>query len=244
MGTSDGRVAKVALPDLAYLVHESENESLRYSLRSIEQYAAGMFRRVWIVGALPEWARNVGHIPVDEPGEKFASIRAKLESLVADRRVARRVVVMNDDYMATAPVVDWGAWHMGATSEYLAANFRPRNSWWEALRDTAEWMRARGHGDILCYAGHVPLMYSKPKLRELLSEYPRSQRLLDVGLYPGAGIGGEGVWALNAKCGPYDLAKVDDSRMPPWLSTNDASFVGVIGDRVRAMFPEPSRWEA
>lgn len=227
--------------DVVYLVHEAENEALRYSLRSLEAHGA-VFRKVWIVGALPVWATGVGHIPVVEPGEKFASIRAKLEAVVNDRRVATEIVVMNDDYFATGPV-DWSAYHMGSTADYVAERFRPRNSWWEALRDTAEWMRQRGHGDILCYAGHVPLMYSKAKLRELLTAYPRTQRLLDVGLYPEAGVGGEGNWALNSKCGPDDLAKVDDPSMPPWLSTNDASFAGVIGDRIRASLPEPSRYE-
>lgn len=241
MSTSDGRAAAVALPDLAYLVHEADNEALRYSLRSVVKHAAP-FRKVWIVGALPEWITGVGHIPVDEPGEKFASIRAKLEALVNHRPVGSRVVVMNDDHFATAPS-EWGAWHMGPTSRYVAENFRPRNSWWEALKVTAEWMRERGHGDILCYAGHVPLMYSKAKLRALLAEYPSTQRLLDVGLYPEAGVGGEGVLALNSKCGPDDLAKVDDPAMPPWLSTNDASFAGVIGDLVRVALPEPSRFE-
>lgn len=228
--------------DVVYLVHEQDNEALRFSLRSLEAHGA-VFRKVWIVGALPEWAQHVGHIPVDEPGEKFASIRAKLEAVVNDRRVAAEIVVMNDDYFATGPV-DWAAYHMGSTEQYVAERFRPRNSWWEALKETAEWMRDRGHGDILCYAGHVPLKYSKAKLRTLLAEYPTGQRMLDVGLYPEAGIGGEGSLALNAKCGPDDAAKVDDPMMPPWLSTNDASFDGGIGDRVRGMFPTPSRWEA
>ena len=242
--TSEGRAAKVALPDLAYLVHESDNEALRYSLRSIEMFGAGTFRKVWIVGVKPDWCVGVGHIPADEPGEKFASIRAKLEALTSHRPVAANVVVLNDDYMATAPIT-WGAWHMGPTSTYVAEQFRPRNTWWEALLATADWMRDRGHGDILCYAGHVPLMYSKARLRNILAEYPTDRRLLDVGLYPEAGVGGEGSFALNAKCGPDDAAKVDDPRMPPWLSTNDASFaMPEIGGRVREMFPEPSRWEA
>ena len=163
---------------------------------------------------------------------------------MSDRLVARRIVVMNVDYIATGPVDGWPAFHMGATSEYVAKQFRPRNSWWEALKVTAEWMRGKGYGDILCYAGHVPLVYSKPRLRELLAEYPRGQRLLDVGLYPAAGDGGEGSWALNAKCGPDDAGKLGDERMPPYLSTNDASFAGEIGDKVRAWFPEPCRWEA
>ena len=92
--------SRAALPDLAYLVHEADNELLRYSLRSIAAHAEGTYRKVWIVGVLPSWITGVEHIPVDHAGEKFADIRAKLTALTSDRRVAANVVVMNDDHIA------------------------------------------------------------------------------------------------------------------------------------------------
>ena len=236
----------MALPDLAYLVHEADNELLRYSLRSIAAHADGTYRKVWIVGVKPSWATGVEHIALEQAGEKFADIRAKLTALTSDRRVAADVVVMNDDHMALGPV-SWGATHLGPTAKFIAEKGRPRNSWWEAMRVTAEWMSARGHGDILCYAGHVPLMYSKAKLRALLAEYPTTQRLLDVGLYPEAGSGGVGELALNSKIGPgvdEFLSKIDDSRMPGWVSTNDAGWAeGMVGGFIRGMFREPSKFE-
>lgn len=233
---------RAGLPDLAWLVHETDNEPLRYSLRSLASHAAGQYRRVWIVGAMPGWLHGVGHIPVaePEPREKFTSIRAKLTALAADRRVTRRVVVLNDDVFATRPVTSWEPTHMGPTSRYVKANFRPRNSWWESLKLTAEWVG----GDPLCYAGHVPLLYDRALLRDALSAYPPARRLIDCGLYPVAGAGGEGRMALNAKCGPDDSAKVDDPQMPGWLSTNDVSWAGLIGAQVRAAFPESCKYES
>lgn len=230
------------LPDLAWLVHEVDNEPLRYSLRSVAAHAAGLYRKVWIVGALPDWLTGVGHIPVAEPKprEKFASIRAKVTALAHDRRVTRQVVVLNDDVFASGPVSSWEPTHMGPTSVYVAERFRPRNSWWEALKATAEWVG----GDPLCYAGHIPLMYDRARLREALAAYPTSRRLLDCGLYPVAGAGGEGAEALNAKVGPDDMWKLDDPRMPGWVSTNDATWAGALGAQIRADFPDPSPWEA
>src|SRR5690606_32906041 len=230
------------LPDLAWLVHEVDNEPLRYSIRSVAAHAEGMFRRLWIVGpAMPQWLVGVGHIPAAEPTprEKFASIRSQVTALAHDRRVTRQVVVLNDDVYATAPVESWEPTHLGPTSVYVKENRRPRNTWWEALTSTVAWVG----GDPLCYAGHVPLLYDRAKLREALAAYPSDQRLLDCGLYPGAGAGGEGRWALNAKVGPEDSAKLDDPNMPGWLSTNDASWAGAAGARVRAAHPEPSRYE-
>lgn len=229
------------LPDLAWFVHETDNEPLRYSIRSLAKHAAGHYRKVWIVGQLPSWLTGVGHVPAPEPEprEKFASIRAKLTALAHDRRVTREVVVLNDDVFATRPVQSWAPTHMGPTSRYVAECAVPRNSWWEALRATAEHVG----GDPLCYAGHVPLLYDRALLRDALAAYPTDRRLLDCGLYPVAGAGGEGTWALNAKCGPRDTAKADDPRMPGWLSLNDASWPGPLGERIRRAFPKPSQYE-
>lgn len=230
------------LPDLAWLVHEADNEPLRYSMRSLATHAHGMFRKAWIVGTLPEWATGAGFIPVAEPKprEKFASIRAKVEALAADRRVTRQVVILNDDVFARDMVNSWEPTHLGRTSTYVARNARPRNTWWDALQQTAEHIG----GDPLCYAGHIPLLYDRARLREALAGYPTSRRLLDCGLYPVAGAGGEGVEALNAKVGPDDMWKLDDPRMPGWVSTNDVTWAGALGARIRADFPDPSPWEA
>jgi len=229
------------LPDLAWFVHEADNEPLRHSIRSIVRHAEGRYRRLWVVGVMPDWLTGVGHVPAaePEPREKFSSIRAKLTALAHDRRVTRQVVVLNDDVYATRPVGSWEPTHMGPTSRYVAAHHRPRNTWWEALVQTAEWVG----GDPLCYAGHVPLLYDRARLREALAAYPSDRRMLDCGLYPIAGAGGEGTWALNAKVGPDDLGKVDDPRMPGWVSTNDASWAGALGAHIRADLSEPTRYE-
>ena len=239
----------MTLPDLVYPVHEADNEGLRYSLRTVDRFASHLFRTVWIVGALPTWARNVEHIPIKEPGEKFASIRAKLAAACEDDRVADQIVVMNDDYFATGQVESWEPTHMGSTVKYIEEHGRKKNTWWQALRLTAEWMDARGHGDILCYGGHVPLMYDREKLGALMAEYPADRRMVDFGLYPEAGVGGVGVLGQNTKVGkpgPDEFfEKVPDTDNPPlWLSSNDATFgEGLIGGYIRGMFRDPSQFE-
>lgn len=241
------------LPDLAYLVHEADNELLRYSLRSIDKHAQGAFRSVWIVGVLPDWIRNVGHIPAAEPErrDKFTSIRTKVEALAADGPVQDHVVILNDDYIATAPVT-WEPTHMGPTSAYLRREAeRGRttrgNSWIRAVHNTAEWMSEQGHGDIDCYEGHVPLMFDRVKLAAVLAAYPADRSCDYPSFYPAAGSGGPGVLALNAKIGPTPdefHAKINHPDMPHWISTNDRGFdEGMIGGYIRGMLREPSQYE-
>lgn len=251
MSTSEGRAARAALPDLAWLVHEADNELLRYSLRSIERHAGGMFRKVWIVGVLPDWAENVGHIPVEYAGEKFADIRAKVAALCADKRVAHTVVILNDDHIATGPVT-WDAVHMGPTSAYLKAEAArgrtsARNTWIRAVENTSAWMADQGHGDIDCFEGHVPLMFNRRELGKVLAEYPADRSCDYPGFYPAAGAAPVAGEALNAKIGPSAdefLSKVDDPRMPGWISTNDAGWrEGMVGGFIRGMFRERSTFE-
>lgn len=238
-------------PDLVYLVHEAENELLRHSLRSIDRHADGMYRKVWIVGVLPTWARNVEHIPLEPAGEKFADIRKKVTAAMSDKRVAANVVIMNDDHIATGPV-SWDAVHMGSTAKYLAeeaarGRVARKNTWIAAVENTAVWMADRGYGDIDCFEGHVPLMFSKAKLRKILADYPVEMTCDYPGFYPEAGSAPLGRWALNAKIGPSAeefLSKIDDPRMPGWVSTNDAGWrEGMIGGFIRGMYREPSRFE-
>jgi len=233
----------MTVPDLAWLVHETDNLPLRYSIRSIAENAEGMFGNLWIVGQMPDWLQSVGHVPAPRASEKFADIRSKVSALCADDRLSDRVVILNDDYFAMEPVTSWSPYHMGPTSKYLAGKPVDRNTWFQALRNTAAWMRGRGHGDILCYEGHVPLLFDRHKLGEVLSEYPVDRSCDYPGFYPVAGAGGEGIQGLNAKVGP-DASDFHEKAHLPWLSCNDKSFAeGMVGGYVRGAFREPCKYE-
>ena len=54
------------IPDLVYPVRDGlDNEELRYSLRSIDRFAGGMFGTVWVVGnVLPDWLVGVKRVQV------------------------------------------------------------------------------------------------------------------------------------------------------------------------------------
>lgn|GEM_PF-1267133 len=240
----------MALPDLVWLVRPGDdNEELRYSLRSVARNADGLFRKVWIVGTVPSWVTGVEGLPLDPAAEKFANMRQSLAAVVRDRRVAAQIVVFNDDHFVTEPITEWAAFHLGRTSAYVQhlasiGTTSKRNTWVRAVENTAEWMRAEGHGDIYCYEAHTPLLFNRRALAAALDAYPADRSLAYPGLYPVAGAAGEGVNAGNSKVvRPGELA-VKVALPMPYLSSNDASFAdGEVGAHIRAMFPEPSPFE-
>lgn len=248
--TGKGRAS--ALPDLVWLVHEMDNEGLRYSIRSVAQNAKGLYRKIWIAGVTPTWLQRVGSIDVESPPEKFASIRSKVEALANDARLADKVVIFNDDFFLMDRITSWNAYHMGPTSKYLAelatkGKTENKNTWVRAVANTARWMREQGYGDILCYEGHIPLLFDRHKLAEVLDQYPADMSCDYPGFYPVAGVGGEGTLGYNAKVadlGWNDLNAKVNSPDHPWLSSNDKSFnEGMVGGFVRGAFRKPCVYE-
>lgn len=239
------------LPDLAWIVRPGDNEELRYSLRSVAQNAAGLYRRIWIVGSCPEWVTGVEKLPLEPLPEKFTNIRQSVTAIANNEDVADRLVIFNDDHFLMDPITTWDAWHLGRTSAYVEARARggctPRtNTWIRAVVQCAEWMRERGYGDILCYESHTPIPFHREALARILDAYTADLGIAYPAFYPEAGWGDEGIQAGNSKVRGTDWTELNQklANPMPWLSSNDASFAeGMIGAFVRGAFRQPCQYE-
>lgn len=104
--TKQEPLAKVVnLPDLVYtLADKIDNDDieLKYSLRSVEQYAKD-YSKIVIVGRLPEWINpeKVLHIPARDSSYKSANIKNKLLAAATHKQVSDNFIHMNDDYFLT-----------------------------------------------------------------------------------------------------------------------------------------------
>lgn len=257
--TSRGRAGSSrrgpALPDLVYPVRPGvDNEELRWSLRSVHTNAAGMFRKVWIVGTLlPTWLTNVEVIEASSVDGRAADVRAKMLAATIHPKVASRFVLLHDDYFLVDPITEWTAYHMGPMGEYVQRLSQlPRSltvnnsSWLRTVVSTSQWMADNGHRNVLARQGHRPLLWSKTKLRKALDSYPADRPLDVVGLYDMAGAGGVGVRGVNSKItgDPNEFHAKAGKLNIPWLSSNDNSFAeGMIGGYIRGMFRTPSIYE-
>lgn len=241
-----------ALPDLVYpYKHSTDGEELRFSLRSLCKNANGLFGRVWIVGDLPEWAVGVEHVPTVPGASRQADVRAKWWSAADHPDVSPTFLLMNDDFWLCRKIRRFAAFHMGPTSEYLDSLARRGDThfeWQRTIRATADWMAEQGHGDVLVRQGHRPSLWRKDRLAEALADYPADRPLDVLGLYDLAGAGGVGVRVGNSKItnsavfhAKTAAAALDEC---PWLSATDGQFSdGLVGGYVRALFPDPCRFE-
>lgn len=240
-----------ALPDLVYVVRSGENEELRHSLRSVERYADGLFRHIWVVGTgLPDWLTGVKIITIDDGPEKHETMRRKIQAATDHPDVSDNFLLMNDDYFLTRKINAWETYHMGLAREWIAERLRRRNGQWSTyLRDvnmTVAWLADHGHPDVLVRETHSPTWWDKQALGEMLRLYPGGRPITVVELWDICGHGPDGGRVRNAKVhddGGLEAAYSDGRN--PWLSSSDTSFSETrIGVDIRAMFPNTSRFEA
>ena len=241
-------------PDLVYVVKDGlDNDSLKYSLRSIEAHADGMFGTVWMVGnVLPDWLVGVKRVQVLQRPDPYEDVAAKLAAVCANDEVSDVFVRMHDDHFLMEPLTGWQVYHNGSWVEYLDRNlwltegseFTANNPWFTNVRETAEWVEGRLPGSHV-YQTHRPLLWDRRRFGEVLAEYPEGRGLDLDGLYPLAGAGGVGVFANDCKVFlTPDMWRLISERTTPWLSCMDDAFdLGVFGGYMRGVFREPSRWE-
>jgi len=221
------------------------HEELRYSLRSLVN--APDITSVWVVGHIPEWVRGVRALPLEPQPEKFANMRQSLTAFANTKGAPKRFYLFNEDHYIAEPIPgELPMFHLGDAMEYITSTtvWRDKNTWCHAVRTTTEWLMGRAGRGVLCYEAHTPLLMDRACLAAVLAEYPTDQSLAMSMLYVEAGAGGAGVDAGNAKVGiDSDLAAKIAQPMP-YLSSNQASFDGALGDHLRALFPHPSKYEA
>src|SRR5690554_4826136 len=85
--------------DVVYVVGQHTDE-LRYSMRSLRNVEHD---QVWIVGTLPDWARNVRLIPAEDRYEKARNITEKMYAAASHPEVSDPFIYFNDDFFALKP---------------------------------------------------------------------------------------------------------------------------------------------
>lgn len=224
-------------------------DDLRHSMRSVAKNAPTI-TEAWVVGDVPTWVHGARAISLEPKPEKFANARASVTAFVNHPEAPEQFYLCNDDHYVIEHVTGpLPACHLGKTSDYLDhllgnGNRSTGNTATKALIQTAAWVKGKTGADPLAYYAHTPLLFDTATYRDLLAQYPANQRLEPFMFYPLAGIGDEGSDVGNAKAkDDAELARVLNQDMP-YLSGNDATWNGCVGQYVRGMFGEACRWEA
>ncbi|MDQ0316413.1 hypothetical protein [Amorphus orientalis] len=154
--------------DIVYpLRRAGHNRELRYSLRSLVNLPHDS---VFIAGEIQPWVRNVTHISLPQRDTKYANARANILAAARDERVSDDFILMNDDFYVLSPQETVAPMHQGDMDAFMAT-FPHRRAYWELMVSTRELLQSLGITRPKFYELHVPTVYNKRKLLEMVDRF-------------------------------------------------------------------------
>ncbi|MBS9533860.1 hypothetical protein KIH27_09715 [Mycobacterium sp. M1] len=225
--------------DVVYITAEERtNEALRYSLRSVA--ANFPHRKVWLSGFQPIWLANVGYIPEAGGETKEARIYNTALAVAQHPDVSDQFVMFNDDFFITEPMTKMPMRYLQPLRKHCDEPLikAGKDGWAQTMRSTLDLLLELGVKNPLSYELHVPMMFDKKVLAEVMEPYvgdaPPQLRSLYGNLANVGGIQQGDVKALlNGR--NYQIPK-------PFFSTWDLTFTE-YQPKLNKMFPTPSLYE-
>ena len=157
--------------DLVYILGKGSrwhNNEIRFSMRSAEKFFK--FRNIVIVGDLPEWARNVIHIQVDDVFKnKLQNARTKYLAACNDPRVSKDFILMNDDFFFLKPVEKILNYSRGTSERQIDMHETKAGYYFESIRRTKARLESLGFtGKVMDFEVHAPMVFNKEKLKNVI----------------------------------------------------------------------------
>lgn len=196
--------------------------------------------RIWIVGHKPAWLTNVEFLPGNTRPHPKANCWANILMACQHPDVSERIIITNDDIVATEPITDLSTLFRGPLADHLGLRrVITGAAWWrESLTTTQTMLHTLGYRDPTSYELHVPFPADKHLMRATLERFnhvtpanPPQWRTLYGNLND---IGGK----QSADGKMYRPGPIPT----PFMSTEDATFRHFAA-RLADMFPNPSRYE-
>ena len=224
------------MQDIVYFVKDTPtNEELRYSVRSLANFPHG---NVWFYGGCPDGLKPDRHVYVkqDQP-TKWANIFKMYKMVCNNEEISEDFWLFNDDFFVMKKVKKGPNYYEGdlykrvVTLEDAHGGITPYS---QQLRYTLQELEGMGC-DTKNYALHVPMLMNREKGKELCNIISGPMIRCVYGNY--FKIGGED--HRDVKIDRLDRVAKDTE----YLSTNDKSFKGMVGDQIRATFPDKCKYE-
>ena len=235
--------------DVVWICRTGPNEELRYSIRSV---AANMpHENIVVVGGKPDWytGRFIEVVTRRSDGElsnnKYENAKNNIRQVVENDSISKDFVLMNDDFYVMKPVDQVPYYHGGLLADKIKVHstFAPGSEYTHVLTRTAQVLEAMGIKDPLDYALHIPMMFNRQRLGEVLKQPIASIRTLYGNMYS---VGGRkmGDVKVHPKRNqhapePFDYKNEDSV----FLSTADNTFSEVKRNLLDLVFTRPSKYE-
>lgn len=222
--------------DIVYFVKESaKNEELRYSLRSLVNFP---HNRVYFYGGCPDGLNPDVHIRVnqDQP-TKWANIFKMFKLACLNPHITDNFWLFNDDFFIMKPIKEEPNYYEGdlykrvVTLEDTHHGITPYS---QQLRYTLQELEGMGC-ETKNYAVHLPMLINKTNGQELCNIINGPMIRCVYGNY--FKIGGKD----HRDCKIDSVKKLYTNG--EYLSTNDKSFNGKVGEQIRNIFPDKCKYE-
>lgn len=221
--------------DIVYFVKESaKNEELRYSLRSLKNFP---HRKVWFYGGCPEGLNPDSHIHIIQDQNKWQNVNMMLRLACENNNISENFWLFNDDFFIMEKVdepVNYYNEDLYKRIVTIENKFHRITPYTQLIRDVCVELESMGC-ETKDYTLHVPMLINKTKMLELLN-------ITDC-------VGFRSLYANYYKIGGKQMRDVKIvSRTKPYksgiyLSTDENSFKGYVGQQIRERFPHKCKYE-
>lgn len=223
--------------DIVYFTRNGNNEELRYSLRSLSNLSYG---KVWIYGGCPRGIVPDRRVPVSQIGRtKWDKVKDMYSQACRNDDISEDFILMNDDFFIMKPTTIEPMYRCSLERHIFTIEHkyhdRP-NAYTAELRKTLSLLKKQGL-PTNSYELHIPFIFNREKLLYLLNKYPayHAMRSLYGNYYQ---IGGQKALDVKVWRGVNKW-----NRSSTFLSTDDLSFRGRVGEFIKNKFPERSKYE-
>lgn len=222
--------------DIVYFVKDSEeNEELRYSLRTLKNFP---HRKVWFYGGCPDGLKPDHHVYVEQNEEnKWQNVNKMLRLACKNKKITKNFWVFNDDFFVMKPIDKPTNYYNGDLYKRIVTledKFGRITPYSQLLRDVCKELESLG-ATTKNYTLHVPMLINRDKALELfrISDFP-GYRSLYANYF---NIGGEQMSDVKI------TSKEKVYRDGIYLSTDDKSFEGEVGEQIREIFSDKCKYE-
>ena len=200
------------------------NIELRFSLRSIEKYGKNI-DRVFVVGNKPEFLQNVEYLWVEDKFEWWRNAFEKTKAAI-NAGISEDFLLMNDDFFMT------GAFDAAKYPYYYKGEMPDGgNAYQKVIANTKRILKGIG-ATTYHYGVHCPMRMNGKKYLELEKYFkePVSARCLYGNIYC------KGKKVSDCKGDTFKSNAIKCWSAKSWLTDENIK-------QLRAMFPEPSKYE-
>lgn len=222
------------------------DDELRYSLRSVEKHLKN-FGKVYIVGKLPSFLKDVIHIPYDDVDRsKETNIYKKVLRACQDETISDQFLFLNDDHFFLEDL-DAPTFPYFYKSDLVVTLQRlgQHNMYRRSVLRTAQELQQLGL-PTNNFDTHTPIIYDKHKFIDVMTKYDWTNRygFIVKSLYANS-LKIEGVrepdCKLNYETNKENIYNIIRGRKV-WSIGNKA-VCNELKEVLQELYPTPSRWE-